>query len=62
MAVPGISQRSIGGENLTTEARFWPGGIPPFIKSPTENVTIHPWEYTAIVKGWYRFVRESVSR
>ncbi|KAJ5733775.1 hypothetical protein N7493_002561 [Penicillium malachiteum] len=45
--------------DLTTEAKFWPGGVPPFIKSPTENFTVKAWEFTPIVKGWYRFVREN---
>ncbi|KAJ5707619.1 hypothetical protein N7488_007420 [Penicillium malachiteum] len=59
MAAPGIVQRSLQDPNLTTEAKFWPGGVPSFIKPPTENLTVEAWEFTPIVKGWYRFVREN---
>ncbi|KAJ5730626.1 uncharacterized protein N7483_005134 [Penicillium malachiteum] len=59
MAVPGILQRSLDKANLTTETKFWPGGVPSFIKSPTENFTVKPWEFPPIANGWYRFIREN---
>lgn len=59
MAVPGIFHLELDEPSTTTEAKFWPGGIPSFIKSPTENVTVKSWEFNPIVKGWYRFVREN---
>ncbi|KAJ5658731.1 uncharacterized protein N7484_002380 [Penicillium longicatenatum] len=59
MAMPGIFQRRLDEPTLTTEAKFWPGGIPSFIKSPTENFNVEPYDFPPIVKGWYRFVREN---
>ncbi|KAJ5759102.1 hypothetical protein N7520_006258 [Penicillium odoratum] len=63
MTMPGILQRRLDEPTLTTEAKFWPGGIPSFIKSPTGNFNIEPYDFPPIVKGWNRFVRENwVSR
>ncbi|KAJ5921240.1 hypothetical protein N7466_009566 [Penicillium verhagenii] len=59
MPQPGIFQRRLGEPTLTTEAKFWPGGIPSFIKSPTENFNVEPCDFPSTVKGWYRFVREN---
>ncbi|KAJ5546721.1 hypothetical protein N7494_004306 [Penicillium frequentans] len=59
MAMPGIFQRHLDEPTLTTEAKFWPGGIPSFIKSPTENFNVEPCDFPPTVKGWYRFVREN---
>lgn len=59
MAMPGIFHRRLDEPTLTTEAKFWPGGIPSFIKSPTENFDVEPYDFPPTVKGWYRFVREN---
>ncbi|KAJ5727663.1 hypothetical protein N7493_005483 [Penicillium malachiteum] len=59
IALPEILQRRLDEPTLTTEAKFWPGGIPSFIKSPTENINVEPYEPPQTVKGWYRFVREN---
>jgi hypothetical protein len=59
MATPGILQRSLRDPTLTTEPKLWPGGIPSFIKSPTENFTLEAYDFPPLAKGWYRFVREN---
>ncbi|KAJ5087311.1 hypothetical protein N7456_010927 [Penicillium angulare] len=59
MVRPGILQRRLDNPTSTTEAKYWPGGIPSFIKSPTENFNVEAYYFPPMVKGWYCFVREN---
>lgn len=57
--MPGILQRRLHNPGLMIETEFWPGWIPIFIQRPAETRSVDVWDFSPMVKGWHRFVREN---
>lgn len=44
---------------MTPKVELWPGGIPSFIRPPSDPSSIALEDIPVIAKGWHRFVREN---
>lgn len=44
---------------MTPKVELWPGGIPSFIRPPSNPSSIELEDIPVIAKGWHRFVQEN---